>query len=570
MSEKYFHIVNYRDDVVFFFFREEKDPENPDFPPQKIPYNKQLMEIVNSVFTDQLRDAYISPLYQGISAKGLLPSLDTLEEALLAQEEEIEGIKIFVSELRQAAVNIKQQLEKRLADNVCSFDDIPLLFDKGTYLTFKLDEKDVCGSLQSVRLTRSMMAGPKYEMVIEIALAAVTNKTITARYIIEVADFNGLRPIELLPVHETTTDELALFTERGQKVLDLNKEPSYMNYTSQLTQRTWWNEVHQNAVGRIMIDATAMTNVESDLHERLINKFHKAARQSRSITPEVPGKKPHDIRHLIMPFVFGFSFRCKQWGLMDIEHISDIMWRDDALDKLVMDQQDKQIISNLVEHNEGSFSDIIENKGGGCIFLLHGPPGQGKTLTAEALAEHLHRPLYSVSVGELGVDPQSLENTLRNILDLVTQWNAVLLMDEADIFLEQRDEKDILRNAMVGVFLRLLEYHQGVLFLTTNRVKNIDHAFYSRVSLAIHFDEADHDKRAQIWANLLTAAGIESLQSEDISSLAQAPINGRQIKNIIRQCQILAKASNITVDRNLLLSITERVQAFEKRQNQAT
>src|ERR1019366_6660596 len=96
------------------------------------------------------------------------------------------------------------------------------------------------------------------------------------------------------------------------------------------------------------------------------------------------------------------------------------------------------------------------------------------TLTSEAIADTLHRPLYSVSVGELGVSPEELESKLRKILDLAFQWNAVLLLDEADIFMEARDTNNIERNAMVSIFLRLLEYYSGVMFLTTNRVKSFD------------------------------------------------------------------------------------------------
>lgn len=40
-----------------------------------------------------------------------------------------------------------------------------------------------------------------------------------------------------------------------------------------------------------------------------------------------------------------------------------------------------------------------------------------------------------------------------------------------------------MRNSLVATFLRLLEYHSGVLFLTTNRVKAFDEAFLSRVSV---------------------------------------------------------------------------------------
>lgn len=48
--------------------------------------------------------------------------------------------------------------------------------------------------------------------------------------------------------------------------------------------------------------------------------------------------------------------------------------------------------------------------------------------------------------------------------------NIVVLLDEADVFLEERDMKDLKRNALVSVFLRALEYYDGILILTSNRV----------------------------------------------------------------------------------------------------
>jgi len=199
------------------------------------------------------------------------------------------------------------------------------------------------------------------------------------------------------------------------------------------------------------------------------------------------------------------------------------------------------LVKSLVEHSSESFNDIITGKGGGCIFLLHGPPGCGKTLTAESIAELLKRPLYSVSVGELGVDPDDLEERLRQILDMASAWDAVVLIDEADIFLEARDEHDIERNAMVGIFLRLLEYHQGVLFLTTNRVKCFDEAFFSRISVSLEYAPLDVHDRTQIWFTLLEAANIKLYQA-DHKSLASHELNGRQIKNVIRLSQSLAKS----------------------------
>jgi len=90
-------------------------------------------------------------------------------------------------------------------------------------------------------------------------------------------------------------------------------------------------------------------------------------------------------------------------------------------------------------------------------MLLSGPPGVGKTLTAESVAEEMRAPLYTISAGDLGTEPQGVEAALGNILEMNTKWNAVLLLDEADVFLEARSAHDLERNKMVSIFLRLLE-----------------------------------------------------------------------------------------------------------------
>ena len=89
--------------------------------------------------------------------------------------------------------------------------------------------------------------------------------------------------------------------------------------------------------------------------------------------------------------------------------------------------------------------------------MLHGPPGVGKTLTAEAIAELLHKPLYVVSMGELGTTPEALEERLQDVLDLCGPWHALVLIDEAEMLLERRTKSEVVRNAMVCVMLRLLE-----------------------------------------------------------------------------------------------------------------
>ncbi|KAJ7705121.1 P-loop containing nucleoside triphosphate hydrolase protein, partial [Mycena olivaceomarginata] len=130
-------------------------------------------------------------------------------------------------------------------------------------------------------------------------------------------------------------------------------------------------------------------------------------------------------------------------------------------------------------------------------------PGVGKTLTAECIAECTRRPLYVVSSGDLGTSASNLEHELTRILDLAHTWRAVLLIDEADVFLEKRTLTDVHRNALVSVFLRLLEYYEGILFLTTNRVNTFDPAFQSRIHMALKYENLEAQARKRLWKDFL-------------------------------------------------------------------
>ena len=99
---------------------------------------------------------------------------------------------------------------------------------------------------------------------------------------------------------------------------------------------------------------------------------------------------------------------------------------------------------------------------------LSGPPGVGKTLTAESVAEVMKVPLYVMSAGDLGTTARSVEGNLKDILRMVPKWDAVLLLDEADVFMEARSATDLQRNELVSIFLRMLEYYE-VSFLTIKR-----------------------------------------------------------------------------------------------------
>jgi len=301
--------------------------------------------------------------------------------------------------------------------------------------------------------------------------------------------------------------------------------------------------------------------VQAAKHNEQYNPSMGRLNSTKQTTYEEFDLVPEDMLCLTWPAIVGFSFSAKVWGYTLVDGISDIKFDDKAFDQLVMDKERKRLIRAMVKHSENIFKDIISGKGGGSIFLLHGPPGTGKTLTAEAIAEILHRPLYAVSMAEMGTTPQELESKLTQVFELASLWDALVLMDEADIFLERRGQKEIVRNAMVGVLMRQIEYFQGVLFLTSNRVDVFDEAFHSRVTVALKYAEHTKDTRSSVWNVLLTHSGITGINFDDLS---QSVLNGRQIKNCICLAQGLAADEGVPVNENHLKYTIDIVLEFKK------
>ncbi|KAI4251572.1 MAG: hypothetical protein L6R42_008330, partial [Xanthoria sp. 1 TBL-2021] len=249
-----------------------------------------------------------------------------------------------------------------------------------------------------------------------------------------------------------------------------------------------------------------------------------------------------------------------------ISSVGEIKWNDSAFESLVLPSDHKELILALTESqvaNKDSFDDVIQGKGRGMIKLLSGPPGVGKTLTAESVAENMRAPLYMMSAGDLGLDSSNVESSLSNVLDMSTKWNAVLLLDEADVFLEQRSAHDLERNKLVSIFLRMLEYYEGILFLTTNRVDNIDAAFQSCIHISMQYNDLSTSSRRHVWCNFLSAGGSRTygFSTSDLDRLAEYEMNGREIKNVLKTAQLLAGKKK----EKLAVGHVESVLAIEKR-----
>lgn len=233
------------------------------------------------------------------------------------------------------------------------------------------------------------------------------------------------------------------------------------------------------------------------------------------------------------PFVRLFSFQSKTFTYAHISELRDHTWRSSQSEKICLDSDMKHVLDCVFSSKEETFGDIFNDRHGGLIILANGTPGVGKTLTAEVYSEQIKKPLYVLEMGEIGTNVESVEAQLKTIFERAAKWDAVLLFDEADIFLTKRSEDDLERSAIVGIFLRMLDKYSGIFFLTTNRADVIDDAFKSRITLKLEYTPLDAEKRISIWTSMLAAAKI-NVKSEDIKELGKHEVNGRQIRNHTR------------------------------------
>ncbi|PTB69277.1 hypothetical protein BBK36DRAFT_1186644 [Trichoderma citrinoviride] len=284
--------------------------------------------------------------------------------------------------------------------------------------------------------------------------------------------------------------------------------------------------------------------------------------------------------------VFGFVLRTRKWAKLDLTYMTAIQAPDiedvlsdeqapnttgskkqrTAFDRLVIKKEHRSMIVSLVAQHfrdkrltsghQQQF-DIVKGKGKGLILLLHGAPGVGKTSTAEGIAELFKKPLFQITCGDLGTTAAEVEMALETNFALANRWDCILLLDEADVFLAERTKEDFQRNGLVAVFLRVMEYYAGILFLTTNRVGDFDEAFTSRIHVSLYYPELDAGNTLEIFDNNLTMiegrfakknrvihidrSSIRGFATKHYYEHPQARWNGRQIRNACQTALALAE-----------------------------
>lgn len=377
----------------------------------------------------------------------------------------------------------------------------------------------------------------------------------------QIPEFLGTMPFTSLPCfplefHPRLDAAKAALLQRGLRFEEL-ADYCYKAYKGTAIYHIDSRKMRKETVqSRIVIDGANWEKLNPE-HTVWIDPIHETNYDSDDEDiSKLDNKRPAlTEEQLIMtyPMVRGYSLKNKRWMEFFIDSVTEVKFNDQAFDSLVLPQDQKELILAFAQSQvkyKDTFDDIISGKGKGIIMLLSGGPGIGKTLTAESVAEEMKVPLYIMSAGDLGSEADEVEENLSRILNMVANWNAVLLLDECDVFLEARSAHDIARNRIVSIFLRTLEYYEGILFLTTNRVKNMDPAFQSRIHMSLEYPPLDYAARAAVWKGFLNrAVGLDAkaegraaheITEEEAAELARLDLNGRQIKNVLKTANLLA------------------------------
>ncbi|KAH8894173.1 P-loop containing nucleoside triphosphate hydrolase protein [Thozetella sp. PMI_491] len=414
------------------------------------------------------------------------------------------------------------------------------------------------------------------------------------------------------------------FIERGRKWFNMRRKESYYSFDGVTT--TFPRRRHESLVMVDPIQYMLYMNSERDdlmssierssatIHycpcERCDRLIYQHTAEPRfinytKINPMTTAQLTEHQYFLCDRKVEAFVFKLRDWRDLDIMGFEQPKFDKSLFDRLVLGQETRDTIKKLTQmyirgiskpssqeeqavtmitsvHKEKKkekadlnwSADLIEGKGEGLNILLHGKPGVGKTYTAECIAEYTERPLLSLTCSDIGVDPLVVERNLVKWFKLAENWGAIILLDEADIYLEQRQIQDLERNHLVAGFLRALEYYKGILFLTTNRVGTFDEAFISRLHIQLYYPEFTDTQREAVWRTFfrkleddremtmrIPQSTKDYVQSQELQGLNW---NGREIRNAFQVAVALAEAEGDKDKQGRVLVKSDHIRATVK------
>ncbi|KAG8627258.1 hypothetical protein KVT40_004741 [Elsinoe batatas] len=456
---------------------------------------------------------------------------------------------LLVSEF-QTLIDSSQDMK---AKGVMTYEYLWTIFQPGSFIFSKVEGQERVFRLRSGRYGQDRDGNPVFWLI----MLYVEYDGVRFGYQklnVFIRAFNGTRGISTLssfPLesHQHKDEVKARLLARGEKVEDL-AGTHYRSYDGMGWKEGNWGQKEKYSVkGRIIVDTYGWNRFDPNqsIYVSPLNKDALDMGDNRSGSgddDEEYGEMDNDMEDgmpidghfadedegenrvpldedqklICTHLVRGYALKEKLWLNMYANSVSEIAFNTRAFDSLVLPEATKELILGFTSSQQSfrnQFDDVIEGKGRGIILLLSGLPGVGKTLTAESVAEEMRVPLFVMSAGDVGLDSRHIETRLLDVFEMVTRWNAILLLDEADVFLEERSLHEIERNKLVSIFLRVLEYYEGIMFLTTNRVQTFDAAFQSRIHISIDYPELSIESRKQVWKNFLVQHDVVQKASRE-------------------------------------------------------
>lgn len=247
-------------------------------------------------------------------------------------------------------------------------------------------------------------------------------------------------------------------------------------------------------------------------------------------------------------------------------------WEDLILEKEpkeLLKQACSQISFRYQVYEEWGFRQKMAY-GRGVTMLFLGPPGTGKTMAAQVLANELNLELYKVDLsGVLSKYIGETQKNLKEIFDEVQKSRSILFFDEADALFGKRvnvnDARDISANAQTAYLLQKMEEYDGITILATNLIQNFDDAYKRRMKYMISFSLPKIRERRKLWKQVFPEKMPlgEDLDLEYLASNFE--LSGASIKNIALNAAFLAASRQETTGmEHIMISLQQEYQKAGK------
>ncbi|KAG2054863.1 hypothetical protein BDR06DRAFT_1007361 [Suillus hirtellus] len=444
-----------------------------------------------------------------------------------------------------------KQLEELLSNNQISFELLEYYYEEGERYIFNdgllQNGLDVERPIILVVLKSARFRDDRQALLVKLEHLEWDGVRFEKRTMsLDLFAFQGTRAFSSLFLQPVTDEALAKVTERGRLYLSYSTV-CCAEYYDDTPMRSVFSGNSTPRIRRVMVDPVG---------------FHRAL---QGYNPNLRVPLPDDAQEHIarLPYwIGGYDLEVNQWRTFNIWDLKPVKYDQEAWSKLIMDEDTKDLIRALVDNagcSVGGLKPAQFNKGQ--TILLKGPPGTGRMTTVHAVCNLLKRPLLTITI----TSHDFLYDLMNLVLDIALRvsfaatWNAVIVVKDADCFLESKDQG---HRDRVRTVLRQFESDDCISFWVSGS-GSCDEELLTQFSAVVELPELDTAARRRLWLNhfglndpaaiiwnsertLIGSSFVDqkemdhSLLLRDVEKLSRHQLDGRMIDNIVRSARALA------------------------------